>query len=78
MPHFSSASVLIAQDAKITLLLSKDLAECPGQEGLSAWRFGSVVRKAKQHETEFLVKDKRAQALLPVSLTAAGSLFRAP
>jgi quercetin dioxygenase-like cupin family protein len=28
------ASTLIAQDAKVTPLMSKDLAECPGKEGL--------------------------------------------
>ena len=28
------ASTLIAQDAKVTQLMSKDLAECPGKEGL--------------------------------------------
>jgi hypothetical protein len=31
---FLIASTLIAQDAKVTPLLSKDLAECPGKEGL--------------------------------------------
>jgi len=31
---FLIASTLIAQDAKVTPLMSKDLAECPGKEGL--------------------------------------------
>jgi hypothetical protein len=31
---FLVASTLIAQDAKVTPLLSKDLVECPGKEGL--------------------------------------------
>ena len=31
---FLIASILIAQDAKVTPLMSKDLAECPGKEGL--------------------------------------------
>jgi quercetin dioxygenase-like cupin family protein len=31
---FLIASTLLAQDAKVTPLLSKDLAECPGKEGL--------------------------------------------
>ena len=31
---FLVASALIAQDAKVTPLMSKDLAECPGKEGL--------------------------------------------
>lgn len=31
---FLFASTLIAQDAQVTPLMSKDLAECPGKEGL--------------------------------------------
>ena len=31
---FLIAGTLIAQDAKVTPLMSKDLAECPGKEGL--------------------------------------------
>ena len=31
---FLAASTLLAQDAKVTPLMSKDLAECPGKEGL--------------------------------------------
>src|SRR5258708_30981093 len=31
---FLIASTLIAQDAKVTPLMSKDLEECPGKEGL--------------------------------------------
>ena len=31
---FLITSTLIAQDAKVTPLMSKDLAECPGKEGL--------------------------------------------
>ena len=31
---FLIASTLIAQDAKVTPLMSKDLAECPGKEGV--------------------------------------------
>src|SRR5712671_4569574 len=31
---FLIASILIAQDAKVTPLMSKDLSECPGKEGL--------------------------------------------
>jgi quercetin dioxygenase-like cupin family protein len=31
---FLIAGALIAQDAKVTPLMSKDLAECPGREGL--------------------------------------------
>jgi quercetin dioxygenase-like cupin family protein len=31
---FLIASTLIAQDAKVTPIMSKDLAECPGKEGL--------------------------------------------
>ena len=31
---FLIASTLVAQDAKVTPILSKDLAECPGKEGL--------------------------------------------
>ena len=31
---FLTGSALIAQDAKVTPLMSKDLAECPGKEGL--------------------------------------------
>ena len=31
---FLIASTLIAQDAEVTPLMSKDLAECPGKEGL--------------------------------------------
>lgn len=34
VPVFLIASSLIAQDAKVTPLMSKDLAECPGKEGL--------------------------------------------
>lgn len=34
VPAFLIASTLIAQNAKVTPLLSKDLAECPGKEGL--------------------------------------------
>jgi quercetin dioxygenase-like cupin family protein len=34
VPAFLIASNLIAQEAKVTPLLSKDLAECPGKEGL--------------------------------------------
>ena len=34
VPAFLIASILIAQDAKVTPLMSKDLAECPGREGL--------------------------------------------
>src|SRR5712692_505047 len=34
VPAFLIASILIAQDAKVTPLMSKDLAECPGKEGL--------------------------------------------
>jgi quercetin dioxygenase-like cupin family protein len=34
VPAFLIASTLIAQDAKVTPLMSKDLAECPGKEGL--------------------------------------------
>jgi len=34
VPAFLIASILIAQDAKVTPLMSKDLAECSGKEGL--------------------------------------------
>ena len=34
MPAFLVAGVLIAQDAQVTPLLSKDLADFPGKEGL--------------------------------------------
>ena len=34
MLAFLIASTLVAQDAKVTPILSKDLAECPGKEGL--------------------------------------------
>jgi len=34
MPAFLVAGVLIAQDAQVTPLLSKDLADSPGKEGL--------------------------------------------
>jgi quercetin dioxygenase-like cupin family protein len=34
VPAFLIASTLIGQDAKVTPLLSKDLAEFPGKEGL--------------------------------------------
>ncbi len=33
VPAFLFASTLIAQDAKVTPLMSKDLTECPGKEG---------------------------------------------
>jgi len=123
---FLIASTLIAQDAKVTPLMSKDLAECPGKEGLmitvvyppgasdpihrhNAYAFlyvleGSVVMQLKGGKEVtltpgqtfyegpndihtvgrnasntkpakfivFLVKDKGAPALLPVSPTAAG------
>jgi hypothetical protein len=34
VPAFLIASILIAQDGKVTPLMSKDLAEFPGKEGL--------------------------------------------
>jgi quercetin dioxygenase-like cupin family protein len=34
VPAFLIASTLIAQDARVTPLMSKDLAEVPGKEGL--------------------------------------------
>jgi quercetin dioxygenase-like cupin family protein len=34
LPALFIAGALIAQDAKVTPLLSKDLPECPGKEGL--------------------------------------------
>jgi quercetin dioxygenase-like cupin family protein len=34
VPAALVAGILIAQDAKVTPLISKDLAECPGKEGL--------------------------------------------
>jgi quercetin dioxygenase-like cupin family protein len=34
VPAFLIASILITQDAKVTPLMSNDLAECPGKEGL--------------------------------------------
>jgi quercetin dioxygenase-like cupin family protein len=123
---FLIASTLIAQDAKVTPLMSKDLAEFPGKEGLmimvvyppgasdpihrhNAYAFvyvleGSVVMQLKGGKEitltpgqtfcegpndihtvgrnasstkparfiVFLVKDKGAPVLLPVSLSAAG------
>jgi quercetin dioxygenase-like cupin family protein len=123
---FLIAGTLIAQDAKVTPLLSKDLAECPGKEGLmitvvyppgasdpihrhNAHAFvyvldGSVVMQLKGGKevtltpgqsfyegpndihtvgrnasstkpakfVVFLVKDKGAPVLVPVSPTGAG------
>ena len=123
---FLIASTLIAQDAKVTPLMSKDLAEFPGKEGLmitvvyppgasdpihrhNAYAFlyvleGSVVMQLKGGKEitltpgqtfyegpnnihtvgrnvsstklakfiVFLVKDKGAPVLVPVSPTAAG------
>jgi quercetin dioxygenase-like cupin family protein len=123
---FLMAGTLIAQDAKVTPLMSKDLAECPGKEGLmitvvyppgasdpihrhNAHAFvyvleGSVVMQLKGGKEVtltpgqsfyegpndihtvgrnasstkpakfivFLVKDKGAPVLVPVSPTAAG------
>jgi quercetin dioxygenase-like cupin family protein len=34
VPAFLVAGLLIAQDAKVTPLMSKDLADCPGKEAL--------------------------------------------
>jgi quercetin dioxygenase-like cupin family protein len=34
VPAFLIAGILLAQDAKVTPLMSKTLAECPGKEGL--------------------------------------------
>ena len=34
LPAFLVVSALFAQDAKVTPLMSKDLPECPGKEGL--------------------------------------------
>jgi quercetin dioxygenase-like cupin family protein len=34
VPAFLIAGVLFAQDAQVTKLMSKDLPECPGKEGL--------------------------------------------
>ena len=34
VPAFLIAGALIAQDAQVTLLMSKDLADFPGKEGL--------------------------------------------
>jgi quercetin dioxygenase-like cupin family protein len=124
---FFMAGTLIAQDAKVTPLMSKDLAECPGKEGLmitvvyppgasdpihrhNAHAFvyvleGSVVMQLKGGKevtltpgqsfyegpndihtvgrnasstkpakfVVFLVKDKGAPVLVPVSPTAAGN-----
>jgi quercetin dioxygenase-like cupin family protein len=124
---FLIAGTLIAQDAKVTTLMSKDLAECPGKEGLTitvvyppgasdpihrhnAHAFvyvleGSVVMQLKGGKevtltpgqtfyegpndihtvgrnasstkpakfVVFLVKDKGAPVLVPVSPTAAGN-----
>ena len=123
---FLIASTLIAQEAKVTPLMSKDLAEFPGKEGVmitvvyppgasdpihrhNAYAFlyvleGSVVMQLKGGKEitltpgqtfyegpndihtvgrnasstkpakfiVFLVKDKGAPVLLPVSPTAAG------
>ena len=123
---FLIASTVIAQEAKVTPLMSKDLAEFPGKEGVmitvvyppgasdpihrhNAYAFlyvleGSVVMQLKRGEEitltpgqtfyegpndihtvgrnasntkpakfiVFLVKDKGAPVLLPVSPTAAG------
>ena len=127
---FLIASTLIAQDAKVTPLMSKDLAEFPGKEGLmitvvyppgasdpihrhNAYAFvyvleGSVVMQVKDGKeitltpgqtfyegpkdihtvgrnvssTEpakfivFLVKDKGAPVVVPVSPTPAGGSVR--
>src|SRR6266849_4843849 len=126
VPAFLIAGALFAQDAKVTPIMSKDLAECPGKEGLmitvvyppgasdpihrhNAYAFlymleGSIVMQLKggkevtltpgqtfyegpndihtvgrnASKTKpakfivFLVKDKGAPVLLPVSPTAAG------
>jgi quercetin dioxygenase-like cupin family protein len=126
VPAFLIAGSLIAQDAKVTPLMSKDLTECPGKEGLvitvvyppgasdpihrhNAYAFlyvleGSVVMQVKggkevtlkpgqtfyegpndihtvgrnASKTKpakfivFLVKNKGAPVLIPVSPTAAG------
>jgi quercetin dioxygenase-like cupin family protein len=123
---FLFASTLMAQEANVTPLMSRDLAECPGKEGLmitvvyppgasdpvhrhNAYAFvyvleGSVVMKVKGGKEVtltpgetfyegpsdihtvgrnasstkpakfivFLVKDKGAPVLLPVSPSAAG------
>jgi quercetin dioxygenase-like cupin family protein len=127
VPAFLFASTLIAQDAKVTPLMSKDLTECPGKEGLmitvvyppgasdpvhrhNAYAFlyvleGSVVMQVKGGKEVtltpgetfyegpndihtvgrnasntkpakfivFLVKDKGAPVLIPVSPTAANA-----
>ena len=127
VPAFLFASTLIAQDAKVTPLMSKDLTEFPGKEGLmitvvyppgasdpihrhNAHAFlyvleGSVVMQVKGGKEVtltpgetfyegpndihtvgrnasntkpakfivFLVKDKGAPVLIPVSPTAANA-----
>ena len=123
---FSIASTAIAQEAKVTSLMSKDLTDCPGKEGVmisveyppgasdpvhrhNAYAFvyvleGTVVMQVKGGKevtltagqtfyegpndihtvgrnasktkpakfVAFLVKDKGAPLVIPVSPTAAG------
>ncbi len=63
---------LMAQEAKVTQLLSKDLTNLPGKEGLMItveYPPGSSdpIHRHNAHEfVVFLVKDKGAPVLVPV------------